>query len=111
MKAVLFYGVRLPIQHRENGEVETDYSYIFSENFIGSSWELHVRQSSKRHSAYLCLTRLTAHYSGSDPFRMINPRGVQDVKMKPADRDELKDILKSFGVDYVPPKWFLACSE
>jgi len=111
MKAVLFYGVRLPVQQYENGKVKTDYSYLFDENFVGSEWELHLRQSRGRFSAYLCLARLTAHHTDPDPFKMINPKGVQEQKMKPPERDELKDILQSFGVDYVPPKWFLACSE
>lgn len=120
MKAVLFYGVRLPIQqYQEDGRVETDYELIFDENFVGSEWELHTRQyagagekpKTVRFSAYLSVARLTAAHNDAEPFKMVHPRGIQDQKITPSQRDELKDILSSFGVDYVPPKWFLTCSE
>lgn len=116
MKAILFYGVRLPSQTRgSGGDIPDDYAYVFSENFPGSDWELHVRQKGhnpgRRVSTYLCLSRLGVALNDGEPFRMINPKGLQEQKMKPPERDELKDILQSLGVDYTPPKWFLTASE
>lgn len=110
MKAVLFYGVRLPVQVYKDGRVYDDYGYVFSENFVGSDWELHVRQSDGRYSAYLSLSRLTVGRNDPEPFRLINPRGIQDTKMTPPEREELKDILKALGVAYASPKWFLTVS-
>jgi hypothetical protein len=112
MKAVLFYGVRLPIQAYLGTEPLTeDYPYVFSENFIGSDWQLHVRQTKGRMSSYLCLARLSVEVKASEPFKLINPKGLQEQKMKAEEREELKDIVKSLGVEYAPPKWFLTASE
>ncbi|RKY28464.1 MAG: hypothetical protein DRP83_00765 [Planctomycetota bacterium] len=113
MKAVLFYGVRLPIQQYDEvtGEVADNYTYVFGENFPGSGWEFHVRQLRGRYSAYLCLARLNVSLHSAEPFRLVNPKGLQEQKMKPPERDELKDILQALGVAYTPPKWFLTASR
>lgn len=111
MKAVLFYGVRLPIQQYVSGKVETDYEYLFAENFVGSEWQFHIRQVRGRYSAYLCLARLNVDLKNAEPFQAINAKGLQEKKMTPPEREELKDISRSLGVAYVPPKWFLTASE
>ena len=112
MKAVLFYGVKLPLQlYEEDGSVRTDYEFIFDENFVGSEWQFHCRQTVGRSSAYLCLSRLTTDTKAAEPFLLISPKGLAEKKMKNDEREELKDILKSLGVTYKSPKWFLTASE
>jgi len=113
MRAVLFYGVRLPLQQYVDGKVETDYEYLFDENFVGSGWQFHIRQlgTRGRYSSYLCLERLNVSLNSAEPFLFINPKGLREKKMTPPEREELKDIMQSLGVGYASPKWFLTTEE
>lgn len=102
-KADLFYGVHLP-------RVKTEFGKIFSRKFVASCWEYHVREnagSAGRYSSYLSLVRLSVAVDDEKSFKRIRLKGLQKQKMSNTERQELKTILHTFGLDYVSPGWYL----